>query len=136
MRGATSDAEQPVSTSEATTKHAIRDKSAGEAYPPAGRMVVREDHRRCIVRERRLDDLARIDARLRQRASEELDVLDEVVLRIHQQRDEDLVGQLASFVRKKSRTSSVPTVCTFVEKPIDHALRRAKWCAGKYAAAA
>src|SRR5450755_2090888 len=45
-------------------------------------VIVREDHRCGIVCERDLYDLAWIDTRLRKRAPEELDVLDQPVLRI------------------------------------------------------
>ena len=46
----------------------------------ARRMVVREDHRRRVDAQRRLDDLARVDAGLRQRAFERVLDVDRFVL--------------------------------------------------------
>ena len=55
------------------------------------RVVVGEDHRRGAELERALDDLARIDARLRQRAAKHLLEADEPVLRVEEEHREDLV---------------------------------------------
>src|SRR5688572_10239523 len=57
----------------------------------AGRVVVGKDHRRRVRLERRLDDLARIDAGLRQRAAEGLLEADDAVLRVEPDADENLV---------------------------------------------
>ena len=59
----------------------------------AGRMVVREDHRRGVVGERRLEHLARVDAGLRQRAAEQLLGGEQAVLAVEEQRHEGLVRQ-------------------------------------------
>src|SRR5437763_1153545 len=60
-------------------------------------MVVREDDRRCILRQCDLDDLTRVDAGLRDGAAEELDVFDQPVLRIQQQSYKELMLQLAEL---------------------------------------
>ena len=57
----------------------------------ARRMVVRQDHRRGAELERALDDLARIDARLRQRAAEHLLEAQQPALRVEEEDGEDLV---------------------------------------------
>src|SRR5207244_3772757 len=57
----------------------------------ARRMVVREDHRRRVDAQRRLDDLARVDAGLRQRAFERVLDVDRFVLGIEPDADEGLL---------------------------------------------
>src|SRR4051812_46502347 len=54
-------------------------------------MVVREDHRRCIVRERGLDDLARINAGLGERAAKSLVKRSHPVLGVKPDANEDLM---------------------------------------------
>src|SRR5688572_21345376 len=58
-------------------------------------VVVREDHRRRVRRQRRLHHLARIDAGLRECAPEQLVGLDRAVLRIEEYADEHLMLQAA-----------------------------------------
>ena len=57
----------------------------------ARRMVVRKDHRRGIARERGLDDFARINAGLRERAAEEFVGGEQPVLAVEEQADEHFV---------------------------------------------
>src|SRR5688572_1106926 len=57
----------------------------------AGRVVVGEDHRRRVYLEGRLDDLARVNAGLRQRAAEWLVEADDPVLRVEPDADEHLL---------------------------------------------
>ena len=64
---------------------------AGLRHP--GRMIVREYYSTRIVVQRALDDLARIDARLRQRAAKHLLVRPHAVLRIQKQHEEHLMRQ-------------------------------------------
>ena len=52
----------------------------------AARMVVREDDAGRVVRERRLDDFARVDAGLRERAAKELARGDQPILAVEEQR--------------------------------------------------
>ena len=54
-------------------------------------MVVREDHRRGAELERALDDLARVDAGLRQRAAKHLLEAEQAALRVEEEDGEDLV---------------------------------------------
>lgn len=57
------------------------------------RMVVREDHGAGVARQRGLDDLARVDAGLRQGAAEQRVHLDESMLCVEEQHGKDLVRQ-------------------------------------------
>ena len=60
-------------------------------------MVVRQDHRCGIAGERNLHDLAGVDTRLRERATEQLDELDQAILRVDQECDEDFVLELGEL---------------------------------------
>ena len=76
-----------MSTSASACLQRLRQQLVGAAgLGDAGRVVVREDHRRGVARERRLDDLARVDARLRERAAEELLARDQPVLAVEEER--------------------------------------------------
>ena len=82
-----------MSTSDSACLSAwVRSSSARLGSATPRRVVVGEDHRRGVAGERRLDDLARIDAGLRQRAAEELLGGEQPVLAVEEEPDEDLVG--------------------------------------------
>ena len=95
------------------------------------RMVVRKNHRGAVVVKRLLDDLARIDARLRQRAAKELLRRDQPVLRIEEEHVKDFVRQPCKrqpqvFLNRSRRVECASRAEFFVQRAtreLDHRVK-------------